>query len=416
VIKKIPIAELVPGMYIHDVNCSWRVAPIFSFRQKVPDDRRVEEIRELGVREVYIDTVLGDDLPGAPTEDDVRRELEEEMRRIGDCGEIAVHHRLASRRELDEALVIHNSAAELIEGMMADVRLGRQLEFAAVSEALHSVTSSVLDSFGTLIQLGQLKNSDDYTFQHSVGVCALLTAFGKAFELSRQTVFDIGIGALLHDIGKMKVPTEILNKPGQLTEAEFAEIKRHVAHGREVVDDAPWVSATALAVIDHHHERYDGTGYPAGLKGAEISPVGQMAAIVDVYDALTAERVYHKAMTPAAALRKLQEWSRFHFNEDLVAHFIRNLGIYPLRTVVRLESGLVGVVIDQNPADLLRPVLVVVADAGERRSPRPRRLDLQKTAADRIVACETPEKYGIDVDRLVRDSALQGEAATAWRS
>lgn len=414
-IKKIPIGELAPGMYVHDVNCSWRVAPIFSVRQKVTDERRVEEIRELGVREVYIDTVLGDDLPGAPTEDEVRRELEEEMRRIGDCGEIAVHHRLADRRELDEALVIHDSAAALIAGMMTDVRLGRQLEFDAVGEALHSVTCSVLDNFGTLVQLGQLKNSDDYTFQHSVGVCALLTAFGKSFQLSRQTVYDIGIGALLHDIGKMKVPAAILNKPAQLTEAEFAELKRHVVHGREVVADAPWVNATALAVIEHHHERYDGTGYPAGLAGSEISPVGQMAAIVDVYDALTAERVYHQAMTPAAALRKLQEWSRFHFNEDLVAHFIRNLGIYPVRTVVRLESGMVGLVIDQNPADLLRPVLLVVRDAGERRPPRPRRLDLQRAAGDRIVACETPEKYGIDVDRLLRDVALPGEPAAAWR-
>ena len=401
-IKKIPIAELRPGMYIHDVNCSWRGAPIFTFRYKVSDDRQIEDIRELGVRELYIDTTLGDDLPGAPTEAEVRRQLEEEMAQLAGRGEIAVHHRLVSREQLNEAWAVHNSASRLIEGMMTDVRLGHQVEFDAVAEALQNVTGSILSSFGTLMQLGQLKSADNYTFQHSIGVCALLTAFGKVLELNRQILSDMGIGALIHDIGKMRVPLEILNKPTQLTEAEFDEIKQHVVYGREIVGAAPWVSATALNVLDHHHERYDGTGYPGHLKSSDISPTGQMAAIVDVYDALTAERVYHRAMAPADALRKLQEWSHFHFNEDLVGHFIRSLGIYPVRTLVRLESGVVGIVIDQNPADLLRPVLLTVYDADKHSSLAPRRLDLGKTSADRILGYEAPERYGIDVDRYLR--------------
>lgn len=398
-IKKIPIAELKVGMYIHDVNCSWRMAPVYAFRHKVSDEKQIENIRELGVREVYIDTVLGNDLPGAPTEDEVRRQLENEMAQLAGRGEIAVHHRIASRDQVEEALGIHHSASRLIQGMMTDVRLGRQVEFDTVTEVLHTVTDSILGSFGTLTQLGQLKNSDDYTFQHSIGVCALLTAFGKVLELNRQTMLDIGIGALIHDIGKMRVPPEILNKPGRLTDMEFDEIKQHVAHGRDIVHEAPWVSSTALQVLEHHHERYDGTGYPHRLKSSDISPVGQMAAIVDVYDALTAERVYHTAMRPADALRKLQEWSRFHFNADLVGHFIRSLGIYPVRTVVRLESGKVGVVIDQNPADLLRPVLWVVYDAIKRAPLPAHRLDLGKALGDRILSYEAPETYGIDVDR-----------------
>lgn len=400
-IKKIPVAELKAGMYIHDVNCSWRSTPLFTFRHKVTDDAKIEQIRELGIREVYIDTSLGSDLPGAPTEDEVRRGLEEEVACLADRGEIAVHHRLASQGELEHAWSIHHSASQLIRGIMTDVRLGRQVEFDTVCEAMHNINTGVLANFGTLMQLGQLKSVDDYTFQHCVGVCALLTAFSKGFEFNRKTLYDLGIGALLHDIGKMRVPAEILNKPGRLSEAEFEEIKQHVAYGREIVADAPWVSATALQVIEHHHERYDGTGYPQRLKGAEISPVGQMAAIVDVYDALTAERVYHTGMSPVDALRKLQEWSHFHFNEDLVAHFIRNLGIYPLRTVVRLESGGVGIVIDQSPADLLRPTLLMVYDSVADAPLTPRRLDLGKTPGDRILTYEAPEKYGIDVGRYL---------------
>lgn len=260
----------------------------------------------------------------------------------------------------------------------------------------------MLANFGTLIQLGQLKTADDYTFQHSVGVAALLIAFCKALKLNRQTTADVGLGGLLHDIGKMRVPLEIINKPGRLTDTEFDEIRRHVQYGREILSDAPWVSTTVFNVMDHHHERYDGSGYPGKLKGGEISYVGQMAAIVDVYDALTSDRVYHKLMLPAEALRKLQEWSRFHFNEELVAHFIRSLGIYPLRTVVRLESGRIGIVIDQNPADLLRPVLFIVHDEGRNGAFHPYQLDLQKETTDHIVTYEAPEKYGLDIDACLR--------------
>ncbi len=401
-IKRIPIGELRTGMYVHDLNCSWRAAHLHRLRRKITGDGQVQTIRDLGVREVYIDTALGDDLAGAPTEDEVRRQLETEIGFIAARGEAPTHHRLASAEELAGALEVHDSASGLVRDLMTDVRLGRQLEFESISETLRKVTDGVMDNFGTLLQLGQLKNADDYTFQHCVGVCALLTAFGKGLELSRSMLFDLGVGALLHDIGKMKVPPEILNKPGALTKAEFDEMKQHVAYGRELVRDAPWVSPTALNVLEHHHERYDGTGYPHGLKGADISHVGQMTAIIDVYDALTAERVYHKAMSPAEALRKLHEWSRFHFNEELVTHFIRNLGIYPVRTVVRMESGMVGIVVDQNPDELLRPVVLVVCDTDAHRVSSPYRLDLRSAAAcDRIVAHEPAEKYRLDVDRCL---------------
>jgi len=401
-IKKIPIAELKPGMYVHDVNCSWRVEPIFVIRYKMKTDEQVEKIRELGVREVYIDTALGDDLPGAPNEDEVRWALEEEIQGVGQRSEVAVHHRLVSSAELSEAMVVHDSATRLIRQMMGDVRLGKQIEFDAVSEAMQGIGQTMLSSFAAIIQLGQLKTTDDYTFQHSVGVCALLTAFCKVLELNRQTTSDLGIGALLHDIGKMRVPLEVLNKPGRLTDAEFDEIRLHVTHGRDIIGDAGWVSPSARSVLEQHHERYDGSGYPDGLKGGAISPFGQMAAIVDVYDAITAERVYHKPMSPAEALRKLQEWSRYHFNEELVGHFICSLGIYPLKTLVLLESGLLGIVIDQNPADLMRPVLLVVYDTRLSSCLPPYKLDMQSNGADRILCYEKPEKYGIDVERYLR--------------
>ncbi len=401
-IKKIPVAELKVGMFLHDVNCSWRVRPIFVMHFRVADERQIEEIRDMGVREVYIDTALGDDLPGAPSDEEVRQALEEQALRLAQRGESPVHQRLVSQADLRDAQAVHDSATRLIRAMMDDVRLGRQIEFDDITEALGHVTSTMLGNFGTVAQLGQLKNKDDYTFQHSVGVCALMTGFAKVLELKRQTIADISIGALLHDIGKMRVPPEILNKPGRLTDAEFDEIKQHVIHGRAILRDAPWLSKTAFNVMDHHHERYDGSGYPEGLRAAEISSVGQMAAIVDVYDALTSERVYHTAMMPVEALRKLQEWAPYHFNEELVAHFVRSLGIYPLRTLVRLESGRAGIVIEQNPANLARPVLLMVFDCEHDKPLTPYRLDLEKVLADRILRYEDPARYGIDIARYLK--------------
>lgn len=400
-IKKIPLCELRPGMYVHDVNCSWRVVPLRSMSLRVVSEAQIDEVRTLGAQEVYIDTALGDDLPGAPSEEDVRQALEAEMVELAGQGEIDTHYRLASRAELEAAWATHNVASKLIQGMMSDVRLGRQIEYDAISSVLSHISESVLGNFATLVQLGQLKTQDDYTFQHCVGVCALLTAFGKTLGLSRQALTDLAVGGLMHDVGKMRVPPEVLNKPGKLSEAEFAEIRLHVEHGYEVVKEAPWVSKVALQVILQHHERYDGTGYPNRLKGAEISPVGQMAAIVDVYDALTAERVYHRGITPVEALRKLQEWSHFHFNRELVGHFIRSVGIYPVRTLVRLDSGLLGIVVEQNPEDLLRPVLMIAFDSVNNRPVTPYRLDLKKSVCDRISNYQLPEKYGIEVERYL---------------
>jgi len=203
----------------------------------------------------------------------------------------------------------------------------------------------------------------------------------------------------------MQVSNEILNKPGRLSEAEFDEMKRHVAYGRDLVAGVEWVTPIARAVLEQHHERYDGTGYPGGLKGGAISQFGQMAAIVDVYDAITAERVYHQAMAPVEALRKLQEWSKFHFNEELVRHFIRSVGIYPVGTTVMLESGLLAIVVEQNGADLLWPVLRVVYDTRKRWAVTPYDLDLAVSGrTDRIVSHELPERWGINVQLHLKAS------------
>lgn len=403
-IKRIPLHQLKPGMFVHDLNCSWVVHPLFLTRFKVKSDREIEKIATLGVREVYIDSVLGDDLLDALTMDEVEQNVETELLQLVETVEGMPECRIPKDEEIKAAVGIHQRANQVIRNMMSDVRLGRQLERGGIEDAIEGIADSILRNSNALIQLSQIKNKDDYTFLHSVGVCALLTSFCNVLHLGKDITRQVSIGALMHDIGKMQVPNEILNKPGRLSEMEFDEMKNHVVYGRDVVSGMECMTPIARTVLEQHHERYDGSGYPGGLKGQAISQFGQMAAIVDVYDAITAERVYHHAMAPVDALRKLQEWSKFHFNEELVWHFIRSVGIYPVGTLVKLESGLLGVVVEQNGADLLRPVLRVMYDAGKRWSVTPYTLDLAATAehADRIVSHEQPEHWGVDVQAYLK--------------
>lgn len=398
-IKRIKLHQLKPGMFIHDLNCGWGVHPLFLTRFKVKSDLEIEKIAAMGVREIYIDSALGDDLPDALSRDEVNREIESELLKMSEvAGNLPESHHSRSE-EIEVAVGIHQRASQVIRNLMSDVRLGRQLEGGGVEEAIEGIAESVLRNSNALIQLSQIKNKDDYTFLHSVGVCALMTSFCNVLHLGKDVTRQVSIGALLHDIGKMQVPNEILNKPGRLTEMEFDEMKQHVVYGTDLISKVEWFTPISRAVLELHHERYDGTGYPNGLKGEEISPFGQMAAIVDVYDAITSERIYHQPMAPADALRKLMEWGKFHFNEELVWHFIRSVGIYPVGTLVKLESGLLGIVVEQNNTDLLRPMLRIVYDAGKRWIVSPYDLDLAAAAgrADRILRHEQPERWGIDV-------------------
>jgi HD-GYP domain-containing protein (c-di-GMP phosphodiesterase class II) len=202
---------------------------------------------------------------------------------------------------------------------------------------------------------------------------------------------------MLHDIGKMRVPDHILNKPGKLTDAEFEIMKGHVTLGVETLRQTPGISRTVMQIAGEHHERFEGTGYPERLRGESISMLGRMAAIVDVYDALTSNRIYHKGMEPPAALRKLFEWSGAHLDEALVQHFIQAIGIYPVGSLVRLDSNRLAVVMEQSAGSLLSPQVRVVYDVarGRRIDPQDLDLSLPESGGDAIASNEDPESWGI---------------------
>ena len=353
-IKKIKVKQLKPGMFIDDFNSNWLDHPFFNNSAKVKDEKIIEKIAKSGIQEVYIDTEKGLDVTDAPAKKDVEQEIQEELNKLSDT-KLEANTRVPLKEEIVRARKIMTEAVKTMQALMEDVKLGKQIEIKQVEHIVENMTDSIFHNKDALISLSRIKQKDEYTYMHSLSVCALLIAFADQMNFNYTTIHAVGVGGLLHDIGKVKIENKILNKKGALSEEEFEEMKEHVKHGCLLMEQGLEIAETSVWVTAQHHERLNGTGYPGGLKGGEISNFGQMAAIVDVYDALTSDRCYRDKMHPTEALRKLFEWSDSYFNKELVEQFIRCVGIYPVGSLVRLASDLFAVVLDHNEKSLLHP-------------------------------------------------------------
>jgi HD-GYP domain-containing protein (c-di-GMP phosphodiesterase class II) len=304
---------------------------------------------------------------------------------------------------------IRHQASTLVRTVMQDARLGKAIELDQVQPVVQSITESILRNPGALVGLLRIKNKDDYTFLHSVSVCTLLVAFCRSRNLPADITHQAGLGGLLHDTGKALVPDAILNKPGPLTDEEFAIIKKHPEDGYNILKQSPEIGPIPLDITLHHHERRDGSGYPGKQAEEGISELAQMAAIVDVYDAITADRCYHKGMSAAAALRKIYEWSKFHFNPQYAQEFMRCVGIYPVGTMVLLESGRLGVVVEPHETNLLAPKVNVFFHTKKNVYIKPETVDLSRAlgfgGGDKIVGHESPAKWNVDPMRFLTVAA-----------
>jgi HD-GYP domain-containing protein (c-di-GMP phosphodiesterase class II) len=393
-IKQIRTDQLKPGMFIHDLNCGWLDHPFMSNAFAVRDQATVDKIIDLGIRELYIDTLKGADVWEARPQTEVNAELE---RRLQEMAAKKVDKPVVAelKNEAVRARRLHGEANKVVRQVLDDVRFGQKIQVDRVEPLVENVVESVFRNQDALLPLVRLKNLDDYTFEHSVSVCALLVAFGRAMKLPKEVIKEIALGGLMLDIGKANLPASILNKPGKLTDDEFARMQSHVGESLRLLKEVPGISLIALQVVGEHHERFDGSGYPNRLSGSAISLYGQMAAIVDVYDAVTSDKVYCRGMPPTQALKKLLEWSKHHFDQQLVQTFIRAIGIYPTGTLVRLESNRMGVVVEQNEGNLLEPVVRIFYHAGQQHYIPPEIVDLSKVP-DKVASFENYDKWKID--------------------
>jgi len=389
-------------MFLHDINVPWLEHNFARHRYLIENEKQIEKIISINSVDVLIDTSRGIDAEHAPTVQEAETEL---MEKILDIASESVEELPISYvdHQWQESRHIRAEAIEVVGNILTDARIGKQVSTEQAGSVISSITDSVLSNDGTLVSLCRLKQRDQYTFQHSVSVSALLVTFCHAIGgFSKDDLQEIGLGGLFHDVGKMKIPDEILNKPGQLTDHEYSIMMTHVLEGVRYLGEGKVLGASTLKIVAEHHERFDGTGYPKGLSRNGISLLGQMASLVDVYDAITSTRVYHKALEPVTALQRMYEWGGKHFDETLVHNFIKGIGIYPVGSLVHLDSGRLAIVVRQGAENLLKPIVRIVYDANKMHELPPKDINLAAPRCqDHISGYEIPENWGIDPFRYI---------------
>lgn len=394
-IKRINTKQLKPGMFIDDMNCGWLRHPFLTNKITISDDEMIERIVKHGIRDVYIDTDKGLEVKDAPSKDEVNKEIQLEMDKVAESKPDPVQQ-VPIKDELKKAREIKKEAKKTIHNIMDDVKFGKQIETVKVESVVSKMVESIFRNQDALLSMGRLKKVDEYTYMHSMTVGILMIAFGKHLGYEKNILQDIGIGAMMHDIGKMQIPQELLVNDKKLDDYEYEIIKKHVVYSRSILEKTEGIPASSIQIAAQHHERIDGSGYPEGLKGEEISTLGRAAAIADVYDAMTSKRNYQRRFDPTEVLRKLFEWSEHFYDKQMVQQFIRCVGIYPVGTLVRLESGMLAVVLQHGEESLLQPIVKVVYNSEKNRYIKPDIIDLSKDDKDKILSHEPSDQWGIE--------------------
>lgn len=399
-IKKIYSGQLKLGMYPTDLDKVWPEHPFAQHSFLLSEASDLAKLLESGLTEILIDTDLGTDTPSDDSlnADKISREIDEFLAQSAPTSAPAVIIKRSSAEEFEHAIQLCERANTLMHELMNKVRHGERIDLFLCLPIIEDIVASVTRYPSALLPLTQLKTRDEYHFQHSISAAALAVSFGQVLNLSHSEITELCIGGFLHDLGNAKIPGKILNKPDKLDNAEFTLVKKHVEYSAEILLTIEGISEITFNAASQHHEHFDGSGYPRGLKADEISIYGQMMSIIDSYDAICSLRAYSKPIPPTAALRRLFELSGTQFNSRLVEAFIKGVGIYPVGSLVHLASGKLGIVREVVSNRLLQPIVLVIYSCKQMSEIDPVVVDLS-TSNDKIIGHESFEKWGINQAR-----------------
>ena len=391
-LKKISVKQLKLGMHVKEFCGSWMDHPFWRNSFVLADAKDIAVIQASKIVEVWIDCDKGLDVEAGElavsVADSVAQVEAEAQTRAKDA---RTTRPTSIADEIARASRICNESKRAVTSMFEEARMGKAVDTGAAKKLVEEITDSVTRNPGALISLARLKTVDDYTYMHSVAVCAMMVALAKQLGLDAEKTRLAGISGLMHDLGKAAMPMDVLNKPGKLTEAEFAIIKTHPTEGHRLLLTGSDVDPMVLDVCLHHHEKTDGSGYPEGLRDEQISLYAKMGAVCDVYDAITSNRPYKAGWDPAESLRRMAEWAKGHFDVKVFQAFVKSLGIYPIGSLVQLSSGRLGVVIDQTGKSLTTPTVKVFFSTKSNMRIVPEIIDLSRPGClEKIASREDP--------------------------
>ncbi|KAA1155748.1 MULTISPECIES: HD-GYP domain-containing protein [Pseudoalteromonas] len=395
--KTILISQLLPGMFVQHVTKQTGRIKVKS-QGWVKTQADIDKLKKAGILEVEIDPdkTLVNTVPEKELESTSAVKIKRDPWQKAHSAE----------QEMGKAKKLYDEAKTLQLKAFKEIKAGRKIDIAPFRELASGFMDSVFRNQDALACLTQMRQKDAYLLEHSINVSILMSIFAKHLEIDKEIIEQLTTGALLHDIGKIKIPDEILNKPGRFSDAEFEIMKKHSLFSKEILEGSG-LKGIAVDIAGMHHERLDGKGYPFGKKGNEISQYVRMASIVDVYDALTAERVYKAGMEPIKAFKILKEGCPDSFDPVLLTKFIQCIGIHPVGTLVKLSSQKVGLVTESNPASPLKPIVKTFYSAKHSRYTEVQDIDLaNKKTLDTLESTVKPKEYNIDLERFYKNSIL----------
>jgi putative nucleotidyltransferase with HDIG domain len=394
--KRIGIDELQPGMLVEKLDRSWLDTPFFRHKMTITSHQQIVQLKACGVRTLLV-SFNAEEIGNTP---EVKPDIGANAARPVIADTASIPAIVPFEEELPVARQVYQVAKTVIQDAMNDTRLGRAINVDAVRTVISDMTDSVFRNPDALSSLSRLKRFDEYTFYHSVNTALLAMSLGQSLGFDRSALHLAGVGTLLHDIGKTKIPLEILNKPGRFEIHEMEIMKQHVLRGVEVLASTTGLGESYIQPALEHHERVNGAGYPYRRAKKDISQFGLITAVVDIYDAMTSDRCYHKGRPAHEILQLLYRLSlEGHLDSTLVQRFIQIVGVYPVGSIVELNTGETGIVKQVNHHAPLAPVVFLVKSAGNTLLAMPREQDLSaqiKMPPRTITAILDPHQAGID--------------------
>jgi putative nucleotidyltransferase with HDIG domain len=300
--------------------------------------------------------------------------------------------------EMKKASNLYKNAKLLQEKILSQIKQKQSIQVSEVEETTNAMVDSIFRNQDALSCMSRLQTKDSYLIEHSLNVSILMSVFAKHLGFDKRLIQELALGAFLHDIGKVLLPNDILNKRNPLTDKEQNIIRSHVALGLKILESSPSISHMAINMIREHHERLDGSGYPKKLKGDEISKYGRMIAIIDSYDAMTSERPYKKSIHPINAFKTLIAEAPEYYDEELVENFIQCMGVYPVGTLVKLNSGKLGLISRLNKQKPLHPYVRVFYNVRMNQAIPIQEINLSESKyKDQIDCCIRPEEFNLNL-------------------
>lgn len=407
---KIDVNDLAVGMYVIELDIPWLDSPFLFQGFPIKCDEEIEEIK--GVCQfVYID-------PSQSTES-VRADITEYGKRYAlRMGQAQQSEQAQNKisynfhEHLHLARKIYDTTRDYVTGTYNKVRNKQLVDVQAAKNLVSDIIENIIINPNSMMWLTQLKARHEYTLTHSINVCILALTLGRHMKIHATELQLLGLGALLHDIGKLRIPPQILDKPGKLTEQEFKIMQQHPVEGYKILKQDVNMPQESLEIVAFHHERINGKGYPKQLGKDQIKKLVKLTSIVDVYDAITSDRCYHDGISPYKALQNIYSWTSGHFEKEYVEAFMECMGIYPVGTIVKLNDGKLAVVISSTTKTRLRPIILLIKDANGEFYKQRKIYNLSTQEWDRkdkrleISSAIEPKETDINVQAILEQESL----------